>query len=106
MLAYMQAHLRADSDLDLGGPSVPWLYRALAECRSLAAAPLPAVPSLVAVPSDEAIVCVRAMQRMLDRWPAASRLDIPGGRHETIMETADRQRLFYDACAAHFDRHG
>ncbi len=102
MLALMRRQIEACPDLELAGPSVPWLYRALVECRSLARIADPGVPTLTVIPGDERIVCTTAMRRAVARWPRAAHLDMPGGRHETMMETAPRRAAFFDAAAAHF----
>ena len=102
MLALMRRQIEVCPDLELAGPSVPWLYRALVECRSLARIADPGVPTLTVIPGDERIVCTAAMRLAVARWPRAAHLEVPGGRHETMMETPARRTAFFDAAAAHF----
>ena len=105
MLAYMRGHLDAVEGLDLGGPSVPWLFRAMVECRDLARIRALPVPSLTFVPSSDAIVRVDAMVRLAGSWPDARLSVIEGGRHETMMETPARRRRFFDESVAFFAEH-
>jgi len=105
MLDYMRRQLDAVPGLDLGGPSVPWLYRALVEARDLRRNALPRVPTLTICPSGEEIVCKKAMRDLTGRWPHAELLVIEGGKHETMMETPERRQLFYDTAAAFFASH-
>lgn len=96
MLAYMRAQLEADPELNLAAPTLWWLGEALDECDSLNGAELPPVPALVFAPELETIVSLDAMRQMTDRWPSAKLVEIPGGRHETMMETPDRRELFFE----------
>jgi len=105
MLARMRAQLDAVPGLDLGAPSVPWLYRALVECRALQRAAPPAHPMLAFLPGEECIVCPRAIRAITARWPDARLELVEGGRHETMMETPARRRRFYDAVAGFFRDH-
>ncbi|MFV0243912.1 MAG: alpha/beta fold hydrolase [Qingshengfaniella sp.] len=105
MVAYMRSHLEADPALDLGGPTLAWLDEALAECRKLMAAPLPATPALIFLPERETIVSKAAMRQMAARWPGSELIEVPGGRHETMMETANRREDFFARSTGFFDAH-
>lgn len=102
MLGYMRGHLEAVDGLDLGGPSVPWLYRAMLECRDLQRIETLPVPTLTFVPSEDRIVRTDTMRRLAARWPNARLSEIDGGRHETMMEVPARRRRFFDETAAFF----
>lgn len=101
---YMRRQAGAVERFRLGGPSLVWLAEALAETRALARVPLPAVPALAAVGSDERIVDPAAIGAMTGRWQSCTRLEIPGARHELLMEAAPRRRTFLDAARATFER--
>lgn len=105
MLAYMQSHLDSVLGLDLGGPSVPWLYRALVECRDLRRTIDPGLPTLTFVPTRDEIVSIEDMTKLGQTMLGGEIVLIDGGRHETMMETPDRRRQFYDDSTAFFDRH-
>lgn len=98
MLMRMRAQLDAQPGMDLGGPSVPWLYRALRECEELRRDARPPVPTMTFLPEREEIVCAAAIREMTARWGNGVLVEVPGGKHETMMETADRQALFLSRC--------
>jgi lysophospholipase len=101
-LAQMRAQLDAVAGLDLGGPSVPWLYRALVECAELHRNADPGVPTLTFLPTRDEIVSQAAMREMTARWRDATLVEVPDGRHETMMEIPARRRLFFDRTLAFF----
>ncbi|MCA8878430.1 MAG: alpha/beta hydrolase [Rhodobacteraceae bacterium] len=105
MILFMRGHLEAVDGLDLGGPSVPWLYRAMVECRSFRRIRSLPVPSLTFAPSEDRIVRTDAMYELVKRWPNAQIRNVDDGRHETMMETPARRRRFFDESAAFFDAH-
>lgn len=105
MLDYMRQQLDAVVGLDLGGPSVPWLYRALVECRDLQRTTDPGIPTLTVVPTQDEIVSVRDMTRLGRQMKGGRVLTIEGGRHETMMETPERRALFFREVTAFFDAH-
>ena len=99
----MQAHLEAVPELSLGGPGLNWLGEALAECRALERAPLPALPVLCLLGTAESIVDPAAIRRQIGRWPTA-RLDIlAGGEHEVLMERAALRQKALSAVISLFD---
>jgi lysophospholipase len=99
-IAQMRAQLDAVPGLDLGGPSVPWLYRALVECADLQRHADPGVPSLTFLPERDEIVSQAAMRAMTARWRDAALVAVPRGRHETMMEIPERRELFFDRTLA------
>jgi lysophospholipase len=99
MWAYMGRHLRALPELGLGGPSLQWLFEALRETRDLARRPSPDLPCLTLLGSDEEIVDVPRVHDRMARWPGGRLELVPGGRHETLMDTEAMQaRLFGMLC--------
>ncbi len=99
-IAQMRAQLDAVPGVDLGGPSVPWLYRALVECADLQRHGDPGVPTLTFLPTHDEIVSKPAMRAMTARWRDSELVEVPGGRHETMMEIPARQHLFLDRTLA------
>lgn len=93
-------------DLTIGGASFDWVGKALGECARLAALPSPDLPMLVSLGSEEKVVSPQAIRDRAARWDGAQLLEIDGGRHEVMMETPDRRRLFLDAITRHFDANG
>ncbi|WP_297781034.1 alpha/beta hydrolase [uncultured Roseovarius sp.] len=95
----MARQLRAHPELGLGGPSLHWLHEALRETRDLARLPSPALPCLTILGSDEQIVDVPRVHERMAQWPGGHLDVVPGGRHETLMDTQDmRKRLLQQLC--------
>lgn len=103
MLSYMRRHLNAEPEMGLGGPSVAWLYRALMECRSLRTIISPPVPTLTFLPTEDNIVSQDAMRLLTQRWPNSDLITVDGGAHETMMETSERQNMFFSTTMDFFD---
>lgn len=99
-IAAMRAQLDAVPGLDLGGPSVPWLYRALRECDDLQRHADPQVPTLTFMPTRDEIVSQVAMRAMTGRWCNATLVKVPDGRHETMVEIPARRQMFLDRTLA------
>jgi lysophospholipase len=107
MFAWMQAQLRADPDLALGGPSLGWLRAALREMHALARMTAPRhVPVLAILGTDEGIVDPDAIHLRLASWEGAELEMVEGARHEPLMEGDALRGRLYDRIAAHFDAAG
>ncbi|MFB9148884.1 alpha/beta fold hydrolase [Roseovarius ramblicola] len=99
MWGYMSRQLAAHPELGIGGPSLRWLHEALREMRTLSARPSPALPCLTILGSDEDIVDPPRIHDRMARWPGGRLEIVPGGRHETLMDTpAVQSRLFAMIC--------
>ncbi|MBC7165682.1 MAG: alpha/beta hydrolase [Roseovarius sp.] len=95
----MARQLEAHPELGIGGPSLRWLHEALMEMRALARRPSPALPCLTILGSEEEIVDPRRIHDRMARWPGGRLEIVPGGRHETLMDTPAMQaRLFSMLC--------
>lgn len=95
--AYMQRQVRHDNRFALGGPSIHWLHEALEEIRVLRRAPLPAVPALTGIGSDETVVDPVAITALARRWSGSRFTRFDGARHELFMERAEVRDRFLDA---------
>lgn len=85
------AEAAAWPDLCIGGVSNHWLGAAMAECTRLADLPALPLPTLVGVGGDEAIIDPAAIRTRIAAWPGAKLIELPGCRHELLMERdADR----------------
>ncbi len=100
----MVAHLLAQPELALGGPTIAWLDAAFAECRELARLPSPDVPCYCAVGTDERVVAIGPIRHRMVHWPQGHLDIVPGAEHEVIMEKPDTRARFFDAATALFDR--
>ena len=106
MYSYMQDQVRAHPELGLGGPSLRWLYLALSECRALARLPAPNLPCLTILGGDEAIVSFDRIRNRMAAWPGGRLHEVPGGRHELLMDTPDLRRDLFDQIRALYDSAG
>lgn len=88
-------------ELTIGGASFGWLHAALRECRRLAPLPSPDIPMLVSLGSAETVVSAQAIRARCAAAPQARLLEIPGARHEAMMETPDPRRVFLEALMTH-----
>lgn len=86
MYERLQSQARAQPQLCIGGPTLRWLLKALVECADLAKQPLPDIPCLVALGTDESIVCTSAITDIMARWPKGQLKMVDKGEHEVLME--------------------
>ena len=105
MFDWMRGHLEAVPDLALGGPSLRWVFQALAEMRGLAARPAPALPCVTFLGSNERIVDPQRIRDRMAAWPGGRLEMVPGAEHEVLMETPATRARVFDAMVAHFDAH-
>ncbi len=91
----MNAQLAEVPALGLGGPSLAWLRAAHAETAALAAAPMPDVPALAFLGSDETVVDPGAVRRGIARMPRGRLVELDGARHEVLMEAAHYRARFW-----------
>ena len=83
--------IAAHPELALGGPSMQWTRAALEEMARLYVAPLPNLPVLVFLGSDETVVSSSMIRRQVAQMAQGELLDLPGARHEIFMERAEIQ---------------
>lgn len=105
MFGWMRRQIEAHPELALGGPSITWLNEALGEMRKLRRLPAPSLPCVTWVGSNERIVEISAIRRLMAAWPGAALTEVPGAEHELMMEPPATRADFFDACAALFARH-
>jgi lysophospholipase len=84
--AAMARQVTAHPELALGGPSIQWTYAALEEMARLYVAPLPTIPVLVFLGSQEAVVSTSVIRSQVARMARGALVDCPGARHEIFME--------------------
>lgn len=82
-----RALLRAQPDLALGGVSLGWIGAALWEARALARLPAPDLPAIAFLGQEETVVDPSAIRRRMADWPRGTLVDLPGARHELLMES-------------------
>lgn len=98
--AYIVRHALAEPGFALGGPSIHWVGRAMAEMRALSRLPRPALPVLTFLGSEEEIVSPAAIRAMHTGWASAELRLIEGARHELMMEAPGLRTAFFEAALA------
>ncbi len=87
---WLRTHIKVRPKLGLGPPTVGWLAQAVIETKALAAEAHPTQPTLYLLGEDESIVLPQSIRNAASRAPNAKLVEIPGGRHEVLMETPER----------------
>lgn len=105
MYAYMQDQARAHPQLPLGGPSMNWLFQALTETRNLQAMPMPTVPTVTYLGTNERIVDSTAVIMLMGKWIGGRLEMVDGAEHEVLMETPDIRKRAFDGMTAWFSSH-
>ncbi|MBK1634691.1 alpha/beta fold hydrolase [Rhodovulum adriaticum] len=105
MFAHMRRQLTRYPELAVSGPSLAWLHEALRESRQLIRAPVPDLPVLTWLGTDERIVCPEAIRVRMDDWPEGRLELIRGARHEVMMERPEIRARVFDQAAEHFLAH-
>lgn len=99
--SWIGAQTRAHPDLILGGPTMGWLHAAQLEMAALARLPNPDLPALTLLGGDEKVVSPAAIRTRMAQWPDGQVLDLPGLRHETLMESEATRGPILDKIIAH-----
>lgn len=76
----------AHPELALGGPSVQWTRAALEEMARLFVAPLPSLPVLVFLGSEESVVSASIIRTQVRQMTQGTLVTLDGARHEILME--------------------
>jgi lysophospholipase len=103
MFDYMRLHVREQTDLQLGGPSLQWLNEALREMRTLSKMPSPTIPMHCTVGSAEQIVERSHIDARCAKWPNSTLTIADGGEHEVMMEREGIREPLFDRIIALFD---
>ena len=85
--AMFQAHLKAEPDLGLGGPTIRWAAEAIKEMNTLMDARAPDIPILTFAGTQEIIVDRDAIKSRALSLPNTRFEIIEDGKHEVWMET-------------------
>lgn len=105
MYRYMQDQAAAHPQLPLGGPSMHWLFQALTETRDLQAMPMPKVPTITYLGSNERIVDSVTVIRLMGKWPGGQLEMVEGAEHEVLMEKPRTRKLAFDGMTQLFCQH-
>ena len=89
--AWCVRQITAHPELALGGPSMQWTKAALEEMARLYIAPLPNLPVLVLLGSDESVVSPNVVRTQVAQMPQGELVELPGALHEIFMERLEVQ---------------
>jgi lysophospholipase len=95
--------LRHDPRLALGGVTFGWLraaFDSIDRVMQPSFAHAITLPVLMVCAGDERIVCPAAQKQFGSWLSACRRIEVEGARHELLVETDDKQAIFWEA----FDR--
>ncbi|MGJ8585946.1 MAG: alpha/beta fold hydrolase [Marinosulfonomonas sp.] len=101
---HLRFQMRERPELVTGSPSINWLHQALLECDRLTKLPLPDVPAVTFLGTDEQLVDTTPAQKIMKRWKTAKLITIPGGKHEVFLDLPDVQNAFYTELDALFSQ--
>ncbi|MCA8867747.1 MAG: alpha/beta hydrolase [Rhodobacteraceae bacterium] len=99
---YMTRLVKAHPGLEIGGPSIQWLYEALVETRDLMASTPPEHEMLCMIGSDEKVVDKRDVLAYAERWTHGQVAIVTGARHEILMESQEIRKRAHDMIDAFF----
>ena len=92
------AAIAANPAVALGGPTFGWLdaaLRSIDRLHAVAAAKPETCPILVCIPTDERVVSIAAQKSVCGALPRCRCVDVPGSRHEILMERDEQRALFW-----------
>ncbi len=100
---YLVRMVNAHPGLEIGGPSIHWVYEVLNETRALAAMPAPGYPVLCLIGSDEKVVNKRDVLAYMEKWPNGHVGIVSGSRHEILMEQPEMRKHAHDMMDLFFE---
>lgn len=93
--AWCVGQIAAHPELSLGGPNVQWTRAALEEMARLYVAPLPNLPVLTFLGSEERVVSASVVRTQMRAMRAGRLVEIDGARHEIFMEGPQVQDIVW-----------
>lgn len=91
MWAHMAKQIETIKGVELGGPSIHWVGKAMTECAELMRLPAPDVPALTFLGDNERIVDATAIHRKMDAWHKGRLRMVPEAEHEAFMEGPEKR---------------
>ena len=86
MYDYWVKQAQAAPELQIGGPTMSWLYEALAECRRLSTVPSPNIPCITFCGELDQLVDNASIKRRMAQWPNAEFSMIRNAKHDVLTE--------------------
>lgn len=98
------AQLVAHPEVGLGGPSMQWTRAAFEEMARLYIAPLPRLPVLALLGSEETVVSSSVIRSQVAKMPHGELCELTGARHEVFMERPELQAEAWTRIDAFLER--
>ena len=105
MWDYLRKQVRSVPEFALGSPTMKWLYNAFQEFDYIHGSKAPNLPCITFLGSDEKIVHPEKIRQRMANWPGSKLVEIPGGRHEMLMDTPELRRKIANDINDFFDSH-
>lgn len=97
MYNYWSDLARQLPNLQIGSPSIRWLYEALTETRRLSKMPSPNIPCKAYWGKEDVTVTGHDIERRIKEWPDGHFNILPAAKHELLMEVVDvREHIVND----------
>lgn len=88
--------LSTHPSLEIGGPSVGWVNEALKDTQKLRQKPLPEIPNLCFIGTNDTIVSQHAIHAVMRRWDTGELIEFDGAQHELLIETPEVTERIWD----------
>ncbi len=93
--AWFVRQITSNPDLTIGGPSIQWTYAALEEMARLYVAPLPRIPVLALLGTQETVVSPSVIRSQIARMERGEIMICQNARHEILMERPEIQEAVW-----------
>jgi lysophospholipase len=103
MYDWIISQINTHPELSLGGPSIQWTYAALEEMARLYVAPLPGIPVLTFMGSEEVIVSRSVIENQIQKMRQGDLIVCQGARHEVLMENPEIQNRVWSRIDRFFE---
>ncbi|MEM6410632.1 MAG: alpha/beta hydrolase [Pseudomonadota bacterium] len=86
MYQYWVRQAREAPELQIGGPTMSWLFEALSECRRLSGAPSPDMPCITFCGELDQLVDNDAIKIRMANWPSGQLFMVRNAKHDVLTE--------------------
>tara|TARA_R110002110_G_scaffold226191_2_gene440368 strand:+ start:162 stop:1112 length:951 start_codon:yes stop_codon:yes gene_type:complete len=89
MYEYWIDQAKRAPELQIGGPTMSWLYAGLSECRSLSKIGSPDVPCITFCGELDQLVDNASIKSRMERWPTGKFKMVRNAKHDVLTETPE-----------------
>lgn len=89
MYTYWVYQAKKAPELQIGGPTLTWLFEALAECRRLSRAPSPNTPCITFCGELDQLVDNASIKARMANWPNGEFVMIQNAKHDVLTEVPE-----------------